>query len=141
MQVTAVCNTHTHTRRHLTLAPVQEHMSLLTPLRITVINQTPRCRWNLPNADMHKHTHTHTCSRRAGSRTQPRNSCSLSAGRHRVAVSRCFFFFFLVNKCQKHRSVKCSAQNLTVYKYISLLFPCVCVVDLTLRSSSLRGHV
>lgn len=93
-----VQHTHTHTRRHLTLAPVQEHMSLLTPLRITVINQTPRCRWNLPNTDMHKHTHTHTHmftqSRQQNAAEELLFVKCWSSPRRRLSLF--FFFFFLL---------------------------------------------
>lgn len=55
--------THAHTSTaHLALTPVQEHMPPLTPLRISVINQTRRCR--LCSTNTHLHTHTRSRCRK-----------------------------------------------------------------------------
>lgn len=65
-----VTHFHTHTlpptHTQLALTPVQEHMSPPTPLRISVINQTLRCR--LCSTNVHTHTLVHTAQEAEHSR-------------------------------------------------------------------------
>lgn len=85
------CITHTDTRTHLALTPVQEHMSPPNPLRISVINQALRCRLRSTNT----HTHVSTAPEAEHSKLSPGKILLFRSAIHCVCLQITLHFLLL----------------------------------------------